>query len=186
MDRPKNYYRDTYHHIYNRGANRDRIFFDDKDYEYFVKRMAHYMEKYRIALVCYCLMPNHFHLFVRQQSEGSTVGKFVGDLTNSYTKATNKRYQRSGVLFEGPTKAKPVEDPGHFAWLIKYILMNPVKAKLVRKPQEWKYSSAREYFDRQNGSLIDKEIILSQFGSSSEFQLFIEEPDDHFDYNVFF
>ena len=131
-------------------------------------------------------MPNHFHLFVKQLSDELTVGKFIGDLTNSYTKATNKRYQRDGVLLQGPTKTKPVEDSNYFSWLTKYVLMNPVKARLALRPDEWKYSCVKDYFGKSNGSLIDKDVIESQFNSLSEFRSFIEEPNDTFNYDVFF
>ncbi len=186
MEKTKNYYKNTYHHVYNRGVGRHTIFFDDKDYLYFLKRTEFYKDKYQISVLGYCLMPNHFHLFVQQLTADFTIGKFIGDLTNSYTKATNKKYGRDGVLLQGPTKNKLIEDQNYFIWLIKYILMNPVKAKLVKRPEEWTYSCALDYFGLRNGTLTDKSIILSQFKSVSEFRSFIEDRADTFDYEVLF
>ncbi len=108
MNPTKSYFKDTCHHLYNRGVNKLNVFHDEQDYAYFVKRLRDYKERYRMAVLAFCLLPNHFHIMVRQTSDEPTVGRFVGDLLNSYTKATNKKYRRSGVLFEAPTKSKPV------------------------------------------------------------------------------
>jgi REP element-mobilizing transposase RayT len=181
---PKPYFKNTYHHLYNRGVNKQKIFFDDKDYLFFLRRLGEYKEKYKISVLSYCLMPNHYHLFVKQLTQKHKVGKFIGDLTNSYTKATNKRYNRSGVLFAGPNKSILIKNQNYFIWLVKYILMNPVEAGLVSKPEEWRYSSARDFYGFRNGKLPDKKEILSQFHSIEHFKSFIESKDD-FDYGKF-
>jgi len=69
MDKARNFYKNTYHHLYNRGANKAKIFFDEESYLYFLRRLKHYKNKYDIKILSYCLMPNHFHIFVKQQSE---------------------------------------------------------------------------------------------------------------------
>jgi len=106
MENPKLYYKNTYHHIYNRGVNKGLIFFEQSDYNFFIKKLKEYKRKYLIEILCYCLLPNHFHLFAEQTSDDYTIGKFVGDLTNSFTKGINKKYSRSGVLFQGKNKSK--------------------------------------------------------------------------------
>ena len=128
MDKPRNYYKDTFHHLYNRGANKQPIFFEKANYIYFLKRLRYYKDKYEIELLAYCLMPNHFHLFVRQLKEEFSITEFISALLNSYTKSINKNYKRSGTLFEGKTKSKQILDDTYFKWVIKYILENPVKA----------------------------------------------------------
>jgi len=79
----RNYKKDTYHHLYNRGANKLDIFHDDGDYKYFLRRLKHYSEKYSISILCYCLMPNHFHFFVKQNTAEISTGKMIGNLINS-------------------------------------------------------------------------------------------------------
>jgi putative transposase len=185
MEKPRYYFKDTYHHLYNRGINRQEIFFDKKDYLFFLKRLREYKEKYRISILCYCLMPNHFHLFVKQLTDEYSIGKFIGDLINSYTKATNKRYNRNGFLFESRTKSKWIENNEYFIWLCKYILINPVRSNIVKQPDHWEYSCAKDYYGLRNGILIDKEEILSQFHAIEDFRLFIEENKDKFDYTIF-
>ena len=69
MNRERNFYKNTYHHLYNRGANKQLIFFENENYHYFLRRLKHYKNKYQIEILTYCLMPNHFHLFVRQLTE---------------------------------------------------------------------------------------------------------------------
>src|SRR3990172_2060434 len=150
MDIPKFYNMNSYHHLYNRGVNKGTIFFDDNDYKHFIRKMKEYKEKFLIEILCFCLLPNHFHLFVKQLTNEHTIGKFIGDLTNAYTKGTNKKYKRTGVLFEGKTKSKLVADENYFIWLCKYIINNPVKSGLSNQPEEWKFSSAAEYFNYAN------------------------------------
>ena len=186
MDTPKFYNMNSYHHLYNRGVNRDTIFFEDKDYAYFLRKMKEYKEKYSVMINCYCLLPNHFHLFVKQLTNVHPIGKFIGNLTNAYTKGTNKKYGRTGVLFQGRTKGKLIADEDYFIWLSKYILNNPVKARLVNQPEEWKYSSAKEYFELTNSNLTDKDEILKRFDTIDEFVSFIKTEKVKFDYSLLF
>ena len=176
MDKPRYFQKDTYHHLYNRGANKGLIFLDEYDYRYFQKRILFYKQKYEIEILAYCLMPNHFHIFIHQTTSEGPGNKFIGDFTNSYTKSFNKKYDHSGVIFEGRTKSKIVYDEKSFTCLVKYILLNPVKAGLVKKFCDWKYSSARELTNRIEDSITDK-IILSYFKSTEKFIEFIEQED---------
>jgi REP element-mobilizing transposase RayT len=144
MEKPRNFEIDTYHHLYNRGAGKQKIFFDENDYKFFVKKLKEYKQKYSIEILSYCLMPNHFHIFIHQTTAELLGSKFIGNLTNSYTKSINKKYKRSGVLFQGRTKNKIFYNEDDFKRVVKYILLNPVKTGLVKKFDEWKYSSAKE------------------------------------------
>ena len=177
MDKPRYFQKDTYHHLYNRGANKEKVFLDAYDYRYFQKRMLLYKEKYQIKILAYCLMPNHFHLFIHQTISQGLGSKFIGDLTNSYTKSFNKKYDHSGVIFQGRTKSKIVYDEKGFIFLAKYILLNPVKAGLVKKFCDWKYSSACELADQIESNITDK-VILTYFKSREKFIEFIEKEED--------
>jgi REP element-mobilizing transposase RayT len=110
-------------------------------------------------------MPNHFHLFVKQTTHDYTIGKYIGDLQNSYTKYINKKYERSGVLFQGPAKTKIIENEDYFIWLFKYILENPCRANFVKYISDWEYSSARDYLGLRKGRLNDMEEISGRFSS---------------------
>ncbi len=173
MNRPRYFQEDTYHHLYNRGANKQLIFFNKYDYNFFIKRMKHYKDQFKLELLAYCLMPNHFHIFIRQTTKGNITSKFISNLTNSYTKSINKKYNRSGVLFQGRTANKIIFDENAFVVLVKYILMNPVKAKLVKKFYYWEYSSAKELLDLIETGITDK-IIMDYFSNKNEFISYIE------------
>ena len=110
MDKPRNFYKDTYHHLYNRGANKQLIFFEKTNYTYFLEKLRNYKGKYKIEVLSYCLMPNHFHLFVRQLQNELSISDFISSLLNSYTKSINKSYKRNGTLFESKTKNKQILD----------------------------------------------------------------------------
>jgi len=186
MEIPKFYNMNSFHHLYNRGVNKNKIFFEDNDYIYFLRKMKEYKEKYFIKIMCFCLLPNHFHLFVRQMTSTHTIGKFVGDLTNAYTRGTNKKYGRDGVLFQGRTKSKLIIEESYFLWLCKYILNNPVKAGLVKQPEEWSYSSAKDYFELSELCITDTEEMLTRFKCIEEFISFIKTEKAKFDYSLLF
>lgn len=186
MDTPKFYFINTFHHLYNRGVNKNIIFFEDHDYLYFLKKIKKYKETYYINIISHCIMPNHFHLFVKQTTNKFTIGKFIGDLTNAFTKGINKKYDRAGVLFEGKTKSKLVTDEKYFKWLCKYILNNPVRAGLVSNPEDWKYSSAKKYFGLTDDDLTDTEEIKNRFNSINDLISFIKAEEKKFDYSIFF
>ncbi len=163
MDKPRYFYKNTCHHLYNRGAHKERIFFEEENYIFFLARLKYYKDKYRIEILSYCLMPNHFHLFVRQLTEESSISVFISSLLNSYTKSVNRRYDKSGTLFQGKTKSKPVDDENYFKWIIKYLLENPVNAGMVKHITDWEYSNAKELFGIRNNGITCVEHVVSFF-----------------------
>ncbi|MCX6150777.1 MAG: transposase [Ignavibacteriales bacterium] len=185
MESPKYYHMNTYHHLYNQGVNKDKIFSDKSDYVYFLRKMVEYKLKYSVKILCYCLMPNHFHLFVKQITTEHEIGKFIGDLTNAYTKGTNKRYGRTGVLFQGRTKSKLIIDKNHYITLFKYIVNNPVRSGLVYLPEDWEYSSAKEYFS-YSSIVTDTSEILKIFDKVADFKNLLIQKEERFDYSILF
>lgn len=165
MNKEKQYFKNSYHHLYNRGANKNVIFFENENYHYFLKRLNFYKDRYKIEILSYCLMPNHFHLFVKQETNQFSISNFISALLNSYVKSINKRYNRSGTLFESKTKSKIITDEHYFIWIVKYILENPVKAKLVNKLIDWEFSNAKDLLKLRNGTLTNVENVISFFQS---------------------
>lgn len=160
--------------MYNRGANKLDIYRNDSDYKYFLRKLKHYSEKYSISILCYCLMPNHFHLFVKQNTSELSIGKMIGNLINSYTKTINLKYDRSGVLFEGPTQSRHIMDESYFLWLFKYIILNPVEVELVNKATDWEYSAIHEYLGFRRNELLDIDEMREILGSVSQIRDFLE------------
>ncbi len=169
-------------HVYNRGNNRNKIFFSKKNYFYFIKKIITYILPY-CDLYAYCLMPNHFHIMLevnKCEINGVTLNDSVGILLSSYAKAINKQEQRTGSLFQQKTKAVCLTkidklSPSWFKHLgitiintqtiessypyicMAYIHNNPVKAGLVFYPEFWEYSSFRYYAKSIESKLINFE-----------------------------
>ena len=140
-----------YYHLYNRGVNRGLIFFNEKNYDFFIQNIRRYLLPL-VEITAYCLMPNHYHLLVFPK-ETSEVGpileisKAMMKLSVSYTKAINHNFDRVGPLFQGAFQSKPIETSTYLWQLIDYIHLNPVQAGFVKSPEFWLYSSWRSYQD---------------------------------------
>lgn len=184
MDKPRNFYKNTFHHLYNRGAFKQMIFLEKSDYDYFLRKLIQYKNKHAIKILSYCLMPNHFHLFVNQTTEEQKISKFISGLTNSFTKGINTKYNRAGILFDGKTKSKLIEDDSYFKWVIKYILENPLKAKIVKRFDEYNFSSAKEIVDNLKTGITDINDLLSYFDSIESFKDFMQDEKQIYDYEV--
>jgi len=111
-------------------------------------------KKRLIEIIAYCIMPTHFHLSLKELNEGG-IAVFINNLLNSYTRYFNVKNLRKGTLWEGPTKKVFAETDAQFLHLTRYIHLNPVTAHLVDKPEDWPWSSYREYVaDSRSGKKI--------------------------------
>ena len=174
---------DIYYHFYNRGNNRQAVFFESDNYLYFLSGVKKYLLPVA-HIVAYCLMPTHYHILVRirQTSEvfktSEVLGKEVSRQVSlamqkfliSYTKAINKRFSRVGSLFQGQFQAKPIQTYSHLLNLCIYIHANPVKDGLVALPEDWIYSNYLEWLGQRDETLVDREFIQEHFGSPTEYQ----------------
>ncbi len=183
---------ELHYHIYNRGNNRERIFFEPENYLFFLKKIKQYLVPVADVLV-YCLMPTHYHVVGRvkvppQTSEIlkiSEVSTAMMKLSVSYTKAINKRFQRVGVLFQGQFQAKPILTSPYLLNLCRYIHANPVKDGLVANISDWQYSNYLEWIGERDGKLVDKAFVQDNFDTPDEYRKFVLEylrtrqlPDD--------
>jgi REP element-mobilizing transposase RayT len=180
---------ELHYHIYNRGNNRERIFFEPDNYLFFLKKLKEYLVPVMDILV-YCLMPTHYHIVgrVRQTSEvlkASDVSTAMMKLSVSYTKAINKRFQRVGVLFQGQFQAKSILTSSYLLNLCRYIHGNLVKDGLVADISQWQYSNYLEWIGERDGKLVDKAFVQDNFDTPDEYCKFVLEylrtrqlPDD--------
>ncbi len=139
------------YHLYNRGVNRERIFFDDCNYLYFLSKVEMYLVPI-LDVIAYCLMPNHYHLLIRVKETSevfktSEVSRAMMRLSVSYTKTINVHYDRVGPLFQGAFQAKAVGSSEYLGQLVSYIHVNPVRTGLVDDPKDWPYSSYNKLQD---------------------------------------
>jgi putative transposase len=150
----KQYGKGEYYHIYNRGNLKADIFLDDEDYKSFLFRLQRNLfpeedfSKIRtqklpancFSLVAYCLMPNHYHLLIRQNTDLPT-SKLITKICTSYAKYFNKKYDRVGHLFQDKFRQALVDNDSYLLWLSAYIHQNPAVARLVDKPEMYPWSS---------------------------------------------
>ena len=167
-------------HIYNRGNNKQDIFIGDSDYEFFLLRLRQnlYPDKFdelniqplppnSFSLVSYCLMPNHFHLLVRQNSEIPT-SKLMLKICSSYSKVFNKKYERVGHLYQDQFKQILIDRDEYLRWVVAYICQNPKVAGLIKHPADYKWSSYREHMiNLANHDVCDDKIIKELFGGQN-------------------
>lgn len=191
----KQYQEDGIYHIYNRGIDKRVIFKDSKDYAYFlyllkiylldpvllredIERTGQSLHKKRsrershfgkIELLSYCLMPNHFHLLIKQKGE-TDISDFMKSLMTSYSMYFNLKYKRQGTLFQGRYKAALVKEDDYLLHLSRYIHINPLKVQGLSCPKlgEYDYSSYADYLGRKNTKWINKNVILAYFTENKE------------------
>ena len=137
-----------YYHIVNRGVEQRTVFLKKEDYEYFEELMCLYAKSSGITLHNYCLMSNHYHLLVEIRQEN--LSKFMRQLNMNYAIYFNKKYKRSGHLWQGRFKSWYVTDEAYLYALICYIEQNPLKAGIVKELERYSYSSARYFLEGNN------------------------------------
>lgn len=187
-----------YYHIFNRGVAKLPTFLNSRDYSRFIKTMLYYQiddikpkfsifspltrkletNKKVVEIVCYCLMPNHYHLLLKQSKEGG-ISEFISKISNSYTKYFNTKNQRVGPLFQGQFKAVHVEDNEQLLHLSRYIHLNPLVSLLVKNIESYTWSSFHEYININNSGFCSKEIITDQFPSLEGYQRFLSDREDY-------
>lgn len=137
-----------------------------------MRKISHYSEEFEVKVAAACLMPNHYHFLLHQLSDQSA-GLLVQRVFNSYTKALNKAYSRTGTLFESPFKAKMVDKDEYLSHLCWYIHTNPVSAGLVRRVEDWNYSNYLECVGKRKRWAFDGEFITAFFGSATGYEDFV-------------
>lgn len=173
------------YHIYNRGNGKENIFLDDDDFIFFILRLKQnlfpdnksrerlsLLPENSFSLISYCLMPNHFHLLLKQNKSIPT-SKLLLRVCSSYSKYFNKKHNHIGHVFQDCFKQILIDDDLYLRWLTCYIHQNPKVAGLVVDLNKYRWSSYGEFLDNRK-ELCEKEIILEQFKNIKEFQEFTE------------
>jgi putative transposase len=210
MERKFKFSVDEYYHVYNRGVEKRKIFLDKSDKERFVQLLflsnstkAFEFRKIKdfsfektereepyVAIGAYCLMPNHFHLLVREIVPGG-ISIFMGKLLTAYSKYFNQKYKRKGCLFESTFQAQYVDNDNYLKYLFAYIHLNPIKLiesdwkeKGIKNKKaaleylsEYQYSSYLEYtgIDREESNILSRKIFPEYFEQMQDFSEFIND-----------
>lgn len=174
---------DSYYHVYARGASRQEIFLESADYYMFLSLFRRYLSaedvkdsagiSYAklyddIQLLSYCLMPNHFHLLLYQVNEGAMQRLMRGVMT-AYSRYFNKKYDRSGGLFETRYKASRISSDTYLMHITRYIHLNP------KEWREYPYSSLRFYLQAHDEDWVDEQPIVALFPSRESYGDFVAE-----------
>ncbi|MBS9766560.1 MAG: transposase [Flavobacteriaceae bacterium] len=177
--------KNNYYHIFNRGNDGINIFFEEENYNYFLGLLKKYIVP--IAdILSYCLLKNHFHLLVRIKDieNEKMISKSFSNLFNSYSKSINKRYNRTGSLFEKRFKRIKITDEDYLLQLIVYINLNPVYHQFVDKASDYKYSSYNAIIS-DKPTLLDRNSVINLFDDRDNFKYYINHKKNVFDEKMF-
>ncbi len=152
------------YHVTSRGNARQDIVVDEHDRSQFLSLLAHVVDRYGWLCHAYCLMDNHYHLLIETPQPNLSLG--MRQLNGRYTQAYNRRHERVGHLFQGRFMAILVEKEAHLLELCRYVVLNPVRAKLVSHPRQWAWSSYRATVGETKApAWLTIDWILGQFGA---------------------
>lgn len=187
------------YHVFNRGVEKRITFIDKKDLDRFTQTLDYYRfdnppvrfsfkkrslktkkpskQKPLVEILAYCLMPNHFHLLVKQLKDKS-ITNFISKVANSYTKYFNTKYKRIGPLFQGTFKAVRIEDDEQLIHVSRYIHLNPLIDYVVRDLKRFPYSSYLEYLGTKEG-FCQKDLVLSHFKNPADYEKFVLDREDY-------
>lgn len=180
-----------YYHVYNRGVEKRTIFLDERDYKTFLYFLKFYLDpdekinqktglpnlknlSGQISLMAYCLLPNHFHLLIKQAQKDSTT-KLIRAIATNYVTYFNKRYNRVGPLFQGVYKAVAIDSDEQFLHVSRYIHQNPLSLARVRPSRGsdplaeligYPYSSLGDYLGNRHTKWVKTNEVLSFFADS--------------------
>jgi putative transposase len=181
----KDYAPESYYHIYNRGVNKDKIFLDERDYATFLSLIKRYLgteasrrQNYQfypnyygaVELLAYCLMPNHFHLFI-YQIETSAMTNFMKSLSVAYCMYFNRRYKRVGPVFQQRYKAVRIIDDSQLLHITRYMHMNPEDYR------DYEWSSLGYYLSHRSADWLRPKRMLELFNNDS-YADFLGEYED--------
>lgn len=151
-------YEGAFYHVTSRGNERKKIYYAKADYEKFKSYLKEAQEKYGYLLHCYVLMTNHYHLLI--ETPRGNMSKVMHYINGSYTSYINRKRGRNGHLFQGRYKAILIDRDSYLLELSRYIHLNPVRAKIVLKPEDYTHSSYRSYVSRNGDEIVHRDLIL--------------------------
>jgi REP element-mobilizing transposase RayT len=156
-------YSGAVYHITSRGNERKAVFRSDQDRMNFLNTLQHVKKRYNWICHAYCLMDNHYHLLIETPDGNLAIG--MRQLNGVYTQLFNKLHGRAGHLFQGRYKSILIQKDSHLLEVCRYVVLNPVRAKMAEAPEAWKWSSYRATAGREAAHpCLTVEWVLGQFG----------------------
>ena len=146
------------HHVVQRGNNKEAVFFDEEDRVKYIHLIGKYSDKWNPPVLAYCLMTNHVHLLVKPR-ENLSLYKMMQGVTLCYTQYVNRRYGRTGRLWESRYHSCIVDKDSYLWAVARYIETNPVRAGIVKKAEDYAYSSARYHIIGGTDDVLAEELF---------------------------
>jgi putative transposase len=163
------------HHVTQRGNGRARTFFGDADYALYRDLLAEHCRAAEVEVWAWCLMPNHVHLIL-VPSDGDGLRRALAGVHRRYAGVIHARRQRTGHFWQGRFGAV-VMDEGHLAAALRYVSLNPVRARLVERAQDWRWSSARAHLRGKDDGLTMLAPVKERFRRFADLLAGEPEPD---------
>ncbi len=157
-------YEGALYHVFSRGNARADIYLNNLDRLRFIELLGKVCNRFNWLCHAFCLMGNHYHLLIETPEPNLSQG--MRHLNGVYTQSFNRRHRRVGHLFQGRYKSILVEKEEYLLDLVRYIILNPVRASLVHQPEDWQWSSHNYVLGNATSAWFSPEWILSQFGGS--------------------
>jgi len=154
------------YHVITRGNNRRKIFRSHDDYLRFTRILEQQKAKLPFYLYAYCLMPNHLHLLIEMRDD--PVSRVMQRVLTTYSQYHNRKYKKVGHLFQGRYKSILCQTDRYLGELVRYIHLTPVRARMVKRPEDFEYSGHRAYLGLDRMGLVDTEPVLRHFGATKK------------------
>jgi len=154
------------YHVITRGNNRRTIFRSHDDYLRFSSILAQQKSKLPFYLYAYCLMPNHVHLLIEMRDD--PISRVMQRVLTSYSQYHNRKYKKIGHVFQGRYKSILCQTDRYLGELVRYIHLNPVRARMVKRPEKYEHSGHRAYIGQDRSGLVDTEPVLRHFGGTKK------------------
>ncbi len=154
------------YHVITRGNNRRKIFRSHDDYLRFTDILGRQKSNLPFYLYAYCLMPNHLHLLIEMQDDA--LSRIMQRVLTSYSQYHNRKYKKIGHLFQARYKSILCQTDRYLGELVRYIHLNPVRARIVKRPEDYEYSGHRAYLGLDKTGLVDTEPVLRHFGAGKK------------------
>lgn len=190
------YINDGVYHIYNRGVAKQDIFNNQRDYDRFMQTLSFFLEARPnqklsltdpenlkiilsspvsdplVEILAFCLMPNHFHILARQIKDKG-VSTFAQRVFDSYTRYYNTKHDRVGTIYQGNFKAVQIENDEQLLHVSRYVHLNPYVNNIIDNPNDYKWSSCKQYAESKDNRICNTSFILSMLNNSQIYNDFV-------------
>jgi putative transposase len=160
--KPRIYFPGALYHVITRGNRRQGVFQDEKDFEQFLTYLSNCKNRFPFRLYAYALMQNHLHFLI--EVGDIPLSRIMQSLLFGYAQYFNRRYKEVGHLFQGRYKAILCDKEAYLLELVRYIHLNPVRAKIAKRPEDYAWTGHLSYLGKGRKDIIDEGFVLDQFG----------------------